>query len=548
MSQTAIGTAADGQDGAFGGRFLPVRRLKAGPTGDTLLGTDLADGARVVIRTMSGPDTPAGNARLEREMAALDRTSGPIGGLLGAGREDGFQYFVMPFVPGVSLEERLAAGPLTLREALTVGRSVVESLAAAHGHGVLHRDVRPSNVIVEPVVGAIVTATLTDYGVAHLARVHGSMPESWLRTARYASPEAAGLVSHEVDERSDLYSTGAVLFECLAGRPLFAAETVGEVLRQHITEPVPPLRSLGVVVPGSLDEVVQRLLMKDPAERYSSARAVLVDLDQILAALDSDLAAPAVGVGALDHRRTLTHPAFVGREAELAAIEAEVQRARTGDGGLLLVEAESGGGKTRLLDELAQRGAEQGIWVLRGQGVDQMAQRPLRVLDGIVDEVMVRARADATFVPALRHAIGPQLQSVIDAFPRLAAIFGSADTGSLGPEAYGEARSLPALTTFLDALGTAGPAVLIVLDDCPWADELTVKLVGHWGSHPTAGPGVRRVVLVAAFRTEEVPAGHPLRRGRPSTHLVLPALADDDMRRVLASMAGPLPDEAVRVV
>ncbi|MDQ2825533.1 MAG: AAA family ATPase, partial [Actinomycetota bacterium] len=548
MSQTATGAAADERAGAFGGRFRAVRRLKSGPTGETLLGTDLTDGSRVVIRTVSGPDTPAGKARMERELTALGRMPGPVGGVLGVGREGGFQYFVMPFVPGVSLEERLAAGPLTLREALTVGRSVIESLATAHGHGVLHRDVRPSNVIVAPTTGALVTATLIDYGVAHLARVHGSMPESWLRTARYASPEAAGLVSHEVDERSDLYSTGAVLFECLAGRPLFGAESVGEVLRQHVTEAVPPLRGLGVAVPGALDEVVQRLLMKDPADRYTSARAVLADLDQILVALDSDLAAPAVVVGALDHRRTLTQPAFVGRDAELAAIEDDIQRARTGDGGLVLVEAESGGGKTKLLDELAQRGAEQGIWVLRGQGADQMAQRPLRVLDGVVDEVMKRARADATFVPAMRHAMGPQLQSVVDALPRLAGILGSTAGGSLGPEAYGEARSLPALTAFLDALGTAGPAVLIVLDDCQWADELTVKLVGHWQTHPSTGSGMRRVVLLAAFRTEEVPAGHALRRTRPSTHVVLPPLADDEMRRVLASMAGPLPDEAVRVV
>lgn len=539
---------ANEDGGPFGGRFSPVRRLKSCPGGETLLGTDLTDGGEVVIRTVSGPAIPTAQAGFEREVDDLRRLWGAAGGPLAAGRHGGSLYFVMPFIPGITLEARLAAAPMSLRDALTVGRSVTRDLVTAHGLGVLHRDVRPSNVIVEPAAGTIGRATLGDFGVAQLARVGGTIPESRLRTARYASPEAAGLVSYQVDERSDLYSAGAMLFECLGGRPLFQGETVGEVLRQQLTQPVPLLRSLGIPVPGALDEVLQRLLMKEPGDRYSSARAVLADLGQIAGALESDHPGPAVVVGGQDNRGTLAQPAFVGRNTELGMIEAEFDRARAGQGGLVLVEAESGGGKTRLLEEVAQRGAEHGIWVLRGQGVDQTAQLPLNVLDGVVDEVLRRAQADATFAPAIRHALGPQLRSLVDAIPRLAGIFGSAGTGSLGPEAYGEARSVPALTMFLDALGAAGPGVVIVLDDCQWADELTVKLIAHWAGHPSEGPGMRRVVLVAAFRTEEVAGHHPLRRTRPAAHVVLPALSHDETRGVLVSMAGPLPDEAVAVV
>ncbi|HET7721352.1 MAG TPA: AAA family ATPase, partial [Acidimicrobiales bacterium] len=527
--------------------------LKPGAAGETLRGIDAVDGREVVIRTLPNADHAAAD-RLEQEFATLGALDGTdLVRPIEAGRQGGVLYWVQPYVAGVTLEAHLGAAParLTIVEALVVGRGVLAALAEAHEHGVLHRDVRPSNVVVGLVgtqpTGAVEQATLVDFGVAQLRRAVGSPPETGLRAARYASPEAAGVVDHEVDERSDLYAAGAILFECLAGRPVFLGDTVGEVLRQHVTEPVPGLRSLGHAVPGALDDVVQRLLMKEPADRYASARAALADLDQIAAAVAAGDEDPHVVVGAQDTRHTLTQPSFVGREAELATIEGEVARAATGRGGLVLVEGESGGGKTKLLEELAQRSAERGVWVLRGQGVDQMAQRPLRILDGVVEAVLRRAGADEAFAASVRHAVGSQLEALVDALPRLAHAFSPAESGSLGPEAYGEARSLPALTAFIDALASTGQPALILLDDCQWADDLTLKLVNHWSAHQPPAGG-RGAVLVAAFRSEEVHTAHALRRMRPAAHVVLPALRDDELQQMLVSMAGPLPEEAVEVV
>jgi PAS domain S-box-containing protein len=537
----------------FGARFRATRVLKAGSTGETLRGIDAVDGREVIIRTMTNPDAGAG-ARLEQELAALAPLDGtdlvrPIAG----GRQGAVLYSVQPYVAGPTLEAHLAAGsgPLSVPEALAVGRGVLQALAEAHEHGFLHRDVRPSNVVVSLVdarpTGAVERATLVDFGVAQLRRVAGSPPETGLRAARYASPEAAGVVDHEVDERSDLYAAGAVLFECLAGRPVFLGDTVGEVLRQHVTEPVLSLRSLGHIVPGALDDVLQRLLMKEPADRYASARAVLADLDGIAAGVERGEEEPDVVVGAHDTRHTLTQPSFVGREAELAALDAQVDLARDRRGGLVLVEGESGGGKTKLLDEVAQRSAERGVWVLRGQGVDQMAQGPLRILDGVVEAVLRRAEADPGFAGDVRNAVGAQLEALVDALPRLADPFSPAESGSLGPEAYGEARSLPALTAFLDALAATGQPAIVLLDDCQWADDLTLKLLNHWSAHEPASGG-RSVVVLAAFRSEEAPTDHPLRRLRAAAHVVLSPLAGEELRRMLVSMAGPLPEQAVEVV
>ena len=551
------GQSEQGQPRRFGDRFRGTRVLRHGPGGQTLRGVDLETDGEVVIRTVAAPDSAAVGALLDEELERLSAVEGrDVVRPIAVGRQGAFFYFVTPYVPGVTLEHQLAGGALDVTEALVVGRRVLTALADAHEQGLVHGDVRPSNIVVWSAAGSVEEATLVDFGVASLLRIAGLDPEAGLRTARYASPESSGVVDRDVDARSDLYSAGAVLFECLAGRPPFTGDTVGAVLRQHVTEPVPGLRSLGVAVPAALDEVVQRLLKKEPADRYSAALAALADLEHIAAALDRGPDAGDVVVGEVDARHTLTQPAFVGREAELATIGAQLHRARDGRGGLVLVEAESGGGKTELLEELADRSAEHGVWVLRGQGIDQGARRPLQVLDGVVEAVVDRARADEGFARALRERVGPQLEALVDALPRLAGILASADSGSLGPEAYGEARSLPAVATLLDALGDGRAPALVVLDDCQWADELTLKLLAHWSAHgPDSGPSarptraqVRRTVLVAAFRSEEAPSGHPLRRLDPAAHIVLPPFGEDEMRRVLVSMAGPLPDEAVDVV
>ncbi|HEX3623329.1 MAG TPA: response regulator [Acidimicrobiales bacterium] len=551
MSVTTTTTAQSEHDQPrrFGTRFRATRLLKAATAGQTLRGVDLETEAEVVIRTVAGPESSATLARLDEALAAMASLDGTdVVRPLAVGRQGRFFYLVTPYVPGITLEHHLEAGALDLGAALLVGRRMLEDLAQAHHRGFVHRDVRPSNVVVWAPEREVRQATLVDLGVSRLREIAGSVPEAGLRTARYTSPEAAGLVAHDVDERADLYSVGAVLYECVAGRPAFAADTVSEVLRQHVTESVPSLRALGVVVPAALDEVLQRLLAKEPAGRYSSAAAALADLDQIASALEWGRTAPDLVVGALDSRHTLVQPAFVGRDAELAAIELQLSRAADNRGGLVLVEGESGGGKTKLLDELAQRSAEHGVWVLRGQGVDRAAQRPLQVLDGVVDEVTRRASGDATFARALREALSSHLEAAIDALPRLGGVLGPTEAGSLGPAAYGEARSLPALTAFLDALGGASSPALVILDDCQWADELTLKLVTHWATHRPAPSGKRRVVVVAAFRSEEVAGGHPLRKLDPVAHVVLPPFGAPEMRRVLVSMAGPLPEEAVEVV
>ncbi|MGH9011215.1 MAG: protein kinase domain-containing protein, partial [Acidimicrobiia bacterium] len=526
-------------------RFELERLLKSSQGVETFLGRDLSTDLPVVVKLVAaGEVPPAVRLRLQHEADVLGRL-GPLASqrLLALGDEGERLYVVQPFVAGITLEERLKAGPLPPARALQVAADVARTLDLAHGLGVLHRDVKPANVIVNE-DGPLERAVLIDFGYARSGGLDASVRDVPVGTVRYLAPEAAGLLDRGVDERSDLYSLGVVLFECLAGRPPFEGVDVGEVLRLHLSADPPRLRALGVPVPRAVDTLVLRLLSKDPADRYQTAAGVLADVEEIRGALERGVTEPAVVIGLHDQRDNLTEPDFVGRVLELVVLGELLASAGQGQGGLALVEAESGGGKTCLLEELAQQAATAGARVFRGQGVDQAAQQPYRLLRGVAEGLVAEAAADPGLAACLQRRLGEHATAMVAALPELAALFGD-DLAAEGPEAYGEIRSLEALQFLVDALGSADRPALVILDDCQWADRLTVKLLARWDERARQAGGY--VLVVVAFRSEEVAADHLLRSTQAQS-VVLGPLGPAEVRLLGQSMAGPLPDDAVAIM
>jgi two-component system sensor kinase len=530
------------------GRFRTRRLLKSSPGVETFLGVDEETGTKVVVKGVAAACLPGGaRMRLAHETALLRRVRSPwLAELLHADAQDDTFFLVSRYVEGISLKERLDRGPLSIDEALAVARAVLSALKDIHSQHVLHRGVRPSNMVVNS-EGQVSRAALVDFGPAQVGDTNSPLQRHPLAHALYLSPEQAGSIDQDISEPSDLYAAGVVLFECLAGRPPFTGESIGAVLYAHMTAPVPELRELGLAVPRALDELVGRLLRKDPRDRYQSAEAVLADIEAIARGLAAGENDPAVVIGASDRRGTLTEPAFVARHEELARLDDEMRRAGQGRGGLVLLEGESGGGKTRLLAEVAHRAACAGRWVLRGQGTSAVGQRPFQMLGGVVEAFRSACKSDASLAPAMQKRLGIYADAVAAALPELADVLDGRGTQALAPEEHGEARTIQALSAFLEALGTAGRPAMVLLDDCQWADELTYKLIRRWQAGDEQGSR-RHVLLIAAFRSEEVPQGHLLRRMRPSAHLRLSPFSADDVRRLVESMAGPLPVPAVEAV
>jgi serine/threonine-protein kinase len=176
----------------------------------------------------------------------------------------------MEYVEGTSLKQLIGTrGPLPVSVTLTIGKQLCRALEVAHEQGVIHRDIKPQNIAVEP-SGVL---KVMDFGIARLAnrpKDQGlTQAGASIGTPDYMSPEQ--LSGMELDARSDLYSTGVVLFECLTGRLPFVAETMYALIAKHLEETPPDPRTFNRKVPEPLAQVIQRAMAKEPRDRYQSA-------------------------------------------------------------------------------------------------------------------------------------------------------------------------------------------------------------------------------------------------------------------------------------
>ena len=527
-----------------GDRFVPRKVLKAGPAVETLLAFDRVTAREVVIKT--APLVRLASSillRLEHEMGLLREAAAAHAALpLHIGRSLDRVITVTPYVPGRTLQEILAERRPKLVEVLTVGRDVLGALRDMHERGVVHREVCPDHVVASESHQEIERAVLIGFGLSRNELLEPRDDGELVRLALYASPEGAGMVGSEVDERSDLYSTGLLLFECLTGARLVDADNLQEALRRHLIAALP--QSFGPSVPRALHELVCRLVQKDPRQRYQCARSALADLDDIAAALARGEAEPAIVIGRHDPSGVLKEPPLVGRASELQRLEAGLERARRGEGGIVLLEADSGGGKSRLLDEFAAR-ATSHAWVLRGAAGAQ-GRRPLDVLRGVAAAVDERAMRESAFAERLRAELGSSLDELGAVFPALLPNLGiAAYPPPLVPEAVGEERLQRILAQLLDSLGEPGRPAVVLLDDCQWADDVSLRLLGTWLRR---AEGQRRLLVVAAFRSEDVEATHLLRTLPGTEQIELRPLSAQEIQLLVESAAGPLPPDALDTI
>ena len=237
-------------------------------------------------------------------------------------------------------------------------------------------------------------------------------------------------------------------------------------------------------------------------------------------------------------------PAFIGRQGELRDLGQKLADARKGVGGLVALGGGSGAGKTRLLDEFARVCTEEGAWVLRGGGRGMAAVRPYQVLDGVVSGVAARAATDEEFGQRVRARLQGDESATVAIMPRLAGAVGfDAPEGSMH-EAYGEIRSRRALWELLTGLGTPGRPAVVLLDDCQWADELTAELVQRWPERLLASREPVYVLIVAAYRTDEVDGERRLNSLSDASQILLPMLTAEEVGALVASMAPGAPEQA----
>ncbi len=283
---------------ALAGTYAFQRELGGGGMSRTYLAVEQALNRRVVVKVLA-PELLAGISveRFRREVLLAAQLQHPhVVPVLTAGDAGGVPWFSMPYVDGDSLRHRLERGPVGTGEVISILRDVARALAYAHGHGIVHRDIKPDNVLLS---GG--SATVTDFGIAKAisaARTDGGARQATLTqvgtsigTPTYMAPEQAA-ADPNADHRVDLYAFGVMAYELIAGQPPFQGSTPARLLAAHMAETPKDLRAVRPDIPPALADLVMACLAKDPDGRPQQAR----DLVRVLETVTSSGDAAAVPV------------------------------------------------------------------------------------------------------------------------------------------------------------------------------------------------------------------------------------------------------------
>ncbi|WP_246608057.1 diguanylate cyclase [Paractinoplanes toevensis] len=381
-------------------------------------------------------------------LACVDDPSVPL--ILAAGRLGGAPAMVLEYIPGGSLADQLSHGPLPAERVVELAAQLARGLAAVHRVGLVHRDVKPGNIMMSPDG----TAKLIDFGLALLGAEPETAQDRAVGTFLYTSPEQSGMLKRPVDGRSDLYSLGVVLFECLTGGVPFEADDVGQLLRLHLTAPVPE------VTAGSpaLAAVVVRLLAKDPDDRYPDAAALLAALREC----------PGGEVAA---QAAVTRWPMCGRLTEREGLADRWRSARTGRGGVAVIRGPGGSGRTRLAEEAAALATDVPVLRAACQEDEALPLAPLRaaVEDYLQAVALLPADRRAEAEQRIREAAtvaGPVLVARLTG--RLGELLG--DAARAGVEARDD-HLFGAVATFLAELARNHHGLMLICDDAHWLDQ-----------------------------------------------------------------------------
>ncbi|MEM8932913.1 MAG: protein kinase, partial [Acidobacteriota bacterium] len=508
-------------------RYRLVAELGQGGMGVVYLADDPVLERQVAVKMLPpGFMTDESVERLRREAKVVAKMDHPaITPVFDLGHHHESLFLVMPVLHGETLRGLLDGGKLSIGDALRVTEQVADALDYAHSHGVIHRDVKPENIMVLRERGTV-RARVMDFGLAHDPSARQSLTRRGgiLGTVTYMSPEQ--IQGATLDPRSDLYSLGVVLYECLAGRPPFVGPVHRLIVSIAQDTPVPLVEE--AEVDAELSRLVDRCLAKDPSGRPESGREVAARLQACVARFDGEVLAQSIIVptsAALPTR----WPSLVGRRAEIARLEERLAAAMAGEAQWVVIDGDVGIGKSRLLQELGRLAEERGVRVLCGRVADRRNAPPYQAFCELVQDYF-RARDQGV------SGFG-ETADLTDLAPDLVAhfpIFSELDELRAEPVPRTTVDDPTALRELLARTlrRLAGGRPLVILLENLHEGDATVDALAYVARRLGATP----TLFAATVRSSEIDAEHPVAR-------LYSGFADDP--RLLHLTLGPLDAESM---
>jgi predicted ATPase/signal transduction histidine kinase len=447
--------------------------------------------------------------------------------------------------PGGELLVQSLGHPWELAPFLRTAIALARALGQLHERGLVHRDVKPANVLVDIPTGR---AWLGGFGIAsRLSSERGSPepPAVIAGTLAYMAPEQTGRMNRSVDSRSDLYSYGVTLYEMLTGAlPFEASDPMGWV-HCHMAKQPPSVAQRAPDVPPQVAAIIEKLLAKAAEDRYQTAAGVTFDLRLCLGAWESHRRIDSFPLRTRDASDRLRVPErLYGREAEietlLASFERVVQLGRTE---LVLVSGYSGIGKSSVVSALPKVLAPPRGRFAAGKADQYKRDIPYATLaqafQSLVRQLLSKDDREVShWRDSLLQALGGNGQLIVSLIPELALIIGdSPPVPDLAPK-DAQSRFQLVFREFVGVFARAEHPLALFLDDLQWLDTATLDLLEHLVTHPA----VRHLLLIGAYRDNEVGSSHPLVRtlasirkaGAPIEEIVLAPLTPNDLAKLVS--------------
>src|SRR3954462_5920745 len=459
-------------------------------------------------------------------------------------RDAGRTVLVLDDRGGEALD-RLLGGPMEVGHFLRLAIAVTSALGKLHQRGLIHKDIKPANIVVDC---ADQHVRLTGFGIAsRLSRERQAPepPETIAGTLAYMAPEQTGRMNRSIDARSDLYAFGVTLYQMLTGvLPLAAADPM-EWVHCHIArKPVPPGERLKSI-PAPVSAIIMKLLAKTPEDRYQTAGGVERDLRRCLAEWEARQCIDEFPLGLQDTPNQLLIPEkLYGRDGEIATLLSCFDRIiKTGVPELVLVSGYSGIGKSSVVDELHKVLVQPRGLFASGKFDQYKRDIPYATLvqafQSLVRPLLSKSDTElASWRHALLEALGSNGRLIIDLIPELKLIIGDQPPVPELPPQQAQSRFQVAFRRFISAFARPAQPLALFLDDLQWLDAATLDLLEDLLTRSD----LRHLMLIGAYRENEVDAAHPLRRkldaikkaGAKVEQITLAPLASEHITHLIA--------------
>src|SRR3984893_5254374 len=514
------------------------------------------DGTAVLaVLSASEHPAPAFVDQLAHEYGLKDELDGrPAVRPLALVREHGRTMLLLQD-PGGEPLNRLIGQPMETGRFLQFAIGLSAALRQLHERGLIHKDIKPPNVLVEAATGQV---RLTGFGIAsRLPRERQSPepPELVAGTLAYMAPEQTGRMNRSIDSRSDLYSLGVTLYEMLTGALPFMASDPLEWIHCHIArQPVPPVERLKDL-PVAVSAIVSKLLAKTAEERYQTAAGLERDLRRCLAAWKTQHRIDAFPLGEKDTSDRLLIPEkLYGREREIETLLAAFDRVVTsGRPELVLVSGYSGIGKSAVVNELHKALVPQRGLFASGKFDQYKRDIPYATLaqafQSLIRPLLGKSEAElGGWRDALREALGPNGRLMIDVVPELKLLIGEQPPVVELPPQQAQGRLQLVFGRFLGVFARAEHPLTLFLDDLQWLDAATLDMLAELLTQAD----VQQLLVIGAYRDNEVDSAHPLMRkldaickaGAIVQEISLAPLAQEDLGWLIADTLSCTPPVA----